>query len=315
MDADPSLFDQLLEPRRLFYEQQFADAHGPVQVSRPRHQGDIGLHDHDFEEIAVVVGGRARQRSLHGVREIARGDVLVLHPGQWHGYEACVDLDLWNCCFRTRLLAHELAWTRTDPLLAPLLPTALEADGDGGTPRGRRHTASQGVLALRLDAADLAGLERDLDTLATVQARPDHAPSEVIASLLAILCRIGRHPDLAARAHGPADALIARATAALDARLDHEWSLDELETLLGLSRSYLVRRFRRHTGMAPMAWLAQRRAEKAAVLLVTTDLPVAEIGRQVGWNDANYFARRFRACFGMTASAYRSHLPVPPLVR
>jgi AraC family L-rhamnose operon transcriptional activator RhaR len=222
---------------------------------------------------------------------------------------------LWNCCYRTRLLAHELAWARTDPLLAPLLPAALDADAHDA-PRGRRHAASQGLLALHLDAPALAAVEAELNVLSSVQARTDFAPSEMIAPLLSILCRLGRQPELAARARQPvADAVISQATVALDARLDHDWSLDELEVLLGLSRSYLVRRFRRHTGLAPMAWLAQRRAEKAAVLLVTTELPVAEVGRQVGWNDANYFARRFRACFGMTASAYRGQLPCPPLVR
>ncbi len=64
-----------------------------------------------------------------------------------------------------------------------------------------------------------------------------------------------------------------------------------------------------------MTWLARRRAEKAAVLLLTTNLPVAEIGRSVGWRDPNYFARRFRAAFGTTASAYRAQLPCPALVR
>jgi len=304
MDA-PSLFDQMMEPRRLFYEQQFAEAHGPVQVSRQRHATDVGLHDHDFEELAVVVGGSGRQRTIHGVRDIGPGDVFVIHPGQWHGYESCAGLELWNCCYRTRLLAHELAWARTDPLLAPLLPAALDADAHDA-PRGRRHAASQGLLALHLDGDGLAAVETELTALLAVQARADFAPSEMIAPLLAILCRLGRQPELSTSTRQPvADSLIAQATAALDARLDHDWSLDELESLLGLSRSYLVRRFRRHTGLAPMAWLAQRRAEKAAVLLVTTALPVAEVGRQVGWSDANYFARRFRACFGMTASAYR----------
>ena len=60
---------------------------------------------------------------------------------------------------------------------------------------------------------------------------------------------------------------------------------------------------------------AIRRAEKAAVLLLTTDKAIATIGREVGWHDPNYFARRFRAAFGISARQYRNQLPCPALVR
>jgi AraC family L-rhamnose operon transcriptional activator RhaR len=64
-----------------------------------------------------------------------------------------------------------------------------------------------------------------------------------------------------------------------------------------------------------MAWLARQRAEKAAVLLLTTDKAIAAIGREVGWHDPNYFARRFRAAFGISARQYRNQLPCPALVK
>jgi AraC family transcriptional regulator, L-rhamnose operon transcriptional activator RhaR len=55
-----------------------------------------------------------------------------------------------------------------------------------------------------------------------------------------------------------------------------------------------------------MAYLARRRVEKAAGLLLHTDQPVTQIGRSVGWPDQNYFARRFKAHFGLSATTYRS---------
>ena len=54
-----------------------------------------------------------------------------------------------------------------------------------------------------------------------------------------------------------------------------------------------------------MAYLAQLRAEHAAVLLLHSDESVAAIGRAVGWPDQNYFARRFRAYYGLSATTYR----------
>jgi AraC-like DNA-binding protein len=53
------------------------------------------------------------------------------------------------------------------------------------------------------------------------------------------------------------------------------------------------------------AYLAQVRAERAAVLLLHSDAPVTSIGRAVGWPDQNYFARRFKARYGLSAATYR----------
>jgi len=50
-------------------------------------------------------------------------------------------------------------------------------------------------------------------------------------------------------------------------------------------------------------------------VLLTTDLPISQVGKLVGWHDPNYFARRFRQAFTMTAREYREQLPTPPLAR
>ena len=56
---------------------------------------------------------------------------------------------------------------------------------------------------------------------------------------------------------------------------------------------------------AARTFLAQVRAEHAAVLLPHSDKPVTGIGRAVGWPDQNYFARRFKAHYGLSATTYR----------
>ena len=312
MDTRPR-HDPLL---RLSAKKLFPGVGAHLHVNRPLHEGDIPLHDHDFVEIALVCAGRALHRTIHGERAVGAGDLFILHPGQWHAYERCRGLELINCCLGVELLSRELAWVRSDPQLGQLLPARLPAPGAAGP-------ADQGVIALHLGGEAQAACRTSLESLLALQqgGDPVRARPEQVAYLLMLLGRIGRELGAqgAARSAQPGagvvDPSVAKAMEMLEERLDHGWGLVELAKLLDLNRSYLVRLFKRHTGFSPMAWLARRRAEKAAVLLLTTAQPVAAVGRIVGWHDPNYFARRFRAAFGLSAREYRAQLPVPPLVR
>lgn len=92
---------------------------------------------------------------------------------------------------------------------------------------------------------------------------------------------------------------------ALQADLTKPWRLDALATLAGVDPAYLSRICRQHLGTSPTRYLARLRAERAAVLLTRTDLPVSGVGGAVGWPDPNYFARRFRDLVGVSPSTYR----------
>ena len=293
----------------------FAPVGVPVHVHMPTHDGDIPLHDHDFLEIAVVLHGVGVHRTIHGESPIAAGDVFILHPGQWHAYERSRGLQLCNCLVGIELLTREIGWARADPLLAPLLPARLP------TPGQPQASTGQGVVTLHLEPAALKDCMRELEALRQVLALADPVRSraEAIGRLLLVLSLLSRahaaNPETRAERSREADPSVLTAIHALEERLDHDWGLVELAKLLSLNRSYLVRLFKRHTGQSPMAWLARRRAEKAAVMLLTTDMPIAAVGKLVGWHDPNYFARRFRAAFGQSAREYRQQLPCPALVR
>src|SRR5438874_3132459 len=106
------------------------------------------------------------------------------------------------------------------------------------------------------------------------------------------------------------------------ADLARDWTLTGLAAELHLASGYLVRLFNAATGLPPMAYLAQLRAEHAAVLLLHTDEPVTSIGRTVGWPDQSMFARRFKAHYGLSATTYRKrfatrsahlHYPADPV--
>ena len=107
------------------------------------HESANPLHTHSFVEIAFATEGAGIHHSLAGRLPLQAGDVILLRPGVWHGYDQCQKLKLYNCCFSSELLRHELAWTREDPLLGYLLWT------------GPYSAQRQGMLTARLDPVTL----------------------------------------------------------------------------------------------------------------------------------------------------------------
>jgi AraC family L-rhamnose operon transcriptional activator RhaR len=262
------------------------------------HEEPMEDHIHNFVEVAVVTGGAAVHRSLAGGQPLGVGDVVFLRPGVWHGYDT-QHLELYNCCFSAELLHRELAWTREDPLLGYLLWT------------GPLSMERRGMLTTTLDPRTLADCEVHLDALDRLRFRPlGLHRSDVISHLTLVLGHVARavaaDRDRLAEPTGPTHPAVVQAMRLLESDLTRHWTLGELADQLHLSPGYLLRLFKSSTGMPPMAYLARRRVETAAGLLLHTTQPVTQIGRSVGWPDQNYFARRFKAHFGLSATGYRS---------
>jgi len=73
----------------------------------------------------------------------------------------------------------------------------------------------------------------------------------------------------------------------------------------GLSESRFAHVFREQTGTTPQRMLESNRLRVAAQLLRDTRLGVQEIAYEVGYEDAFYFSRRFRAQHQASPTAYR----------
>lgn len=100
--------------------------------------------------------------------------------------------------------------------------------------------------------------------------------------------------------------LVRKVTDEIDLHLSQRVSTAKLADRLGVSTSTLARRFKEATGATVAEYVAHQRAERAAKLLATTSQPVGEIALFVGYDDANYFVKVFRALYDMTPTAYRT---------
>ena len=73
----------------------------------------------------------------------------------------------------------------------------------------------------------------------------------------------------------------------------------------GLNRSYFGKVFKSATGKSPQQYLIGYRMGKAAELLKLTALPVAEVGRAVGYPNQLHFSRAFKGAYGVSPREWR----------
>ena len=81
--------------------------------------------------------------------------------------------------------------------------------------------------------------------------------------------------------------------------------LEDVARAIATSSRQLQRVFSELAGSAFREELAAVRMQHGAALLLTTDLPVADIARRVGYRQAAQFAKAFRRHHGVSPSGLR----------
>ena len=82
-------------------------------------------------------------------------------------------------------------------------------------------------------------------------------------------------------------------------------SVEDLSETLYISKDYLRHLVKKTTGQSPLRHIIDSRMKKARQLLETTDLTVAQIADQCGFNDVYYFSRFFKRNAKLPPTAYR----------
>lgn len=91
----------------------------------------------------------------------------------------------------------------------------------------------------------------------------------------------------------------------IDFHYTEELSLAYFAKMFNLSKTYLSDLFRKETGVTLTDFIHQVRMRRAITLLNASTLPITAIATACGYNDINYFIRRFKKTYGLSPKQYQ----------
>lgn len=101
------------------------------------------------------------------------------------------------------------------------------------------------------------------------------------------------------------DFYIKKAIAFIDTNYKYDISVQDIANACGLNRSYFGRLFKETMAQTPQQYLIRYRMTKAANMLQSSRISIAEISIAVGYENQLHFSRAFKSVFDVSPSEYR----------
>ena len=166
---------------------------------------------------------------------------------------------------------------------------------------------------LHLPAEGRSALSEQFATFAAAESASRRPGSEALLERLSEMMfvdAIRRHveelpPETTGWLAGLRDRYVGRALALLHERPAAPWTIEDLSSQVGLSRSALHERFVTLIGQPPVQYLTNWRMQLASRLLLEGRSTVATVAVDVGYDSEAAFARAFKRLVGMPPAAWR----------
>ena len=148
---------------------------------------------------------------------------------------------------------------------------------------------------------DISSEMENLFKLEELSLYNDHIYKMASKYLFSIFMKLAEKEQIKAEGSIIAQQILAK----LDNAIDSSISLDEICKSLFISRSKLIREFKKSYGQTPHAYLLDRKIAYAKMLLRNTNHSIRTISNHLSFADEHYFYAVFKEKTHMTPSEYR----------
>jgi AraC-like DNA-binding protein/mannose-6-phosphate isomerase-like protein (cupin superfamily) len=253
-------------------------------------------HRHDFCELVIVTGGDSMHWLEGRVFPVAAGDVFLLQGNQHHYFYDRRNLELINIMYDSDRIDLPEGELRKMPGYCAIF--MLEPS------YRHRHRFASHLHLGRDRLAHVEELAEDMEREFRAR-RPGFGPA-LRAKHIELIVYLSREYNASETIESKSLLRIGDVIGTLEKDYSQDLTLADLQDIAHMSRSNLMRVFRKATGQTPIDYLIRLRIQRAMEMLRQSDSSVTEIAFEVGFKDSNYFSRQFRRIEGCSPSEYRA---------
>lgn len=212
-------------------------------------------------------------------RQICRGRLMILYPGQWHTYRPLQDTG-WNEYY----IGFE----------GPIIDNMI---------KGAFMTKENQVLEVGLNEELVMLFSRALEVAEGDKISSQQYLSGIVLHILGLILSVSKNKLFEI---GDVDQKIEQAKIIMNENVCKDVDAEELAMKLGISYSWFRKVFKDYTGYSPAKYLQELKLRKAKQLLVNTSYTIKEVSYMLDYKSTEHFFSLFKKCTGFTPTEYRN---------
>ena len=212
-------------------------------------------------------------------RNIGKGNLIVLFPGQWHTYSPDVQTG-WNEYY-----------------------IGFEGSFIDQFVRNGFLSKEDQVLDIGLNEELVTLFSQALNVAETDKSASQQYLSGILLHIIGMIFSISKNKEF--EKDNVAEKM-EQAKIIMNENVCKEIDPEELAEKLNISYSWFRKTFKKYTGYSPAKYFQELKLRKAKQMLINTSHPVKEICFMIGYTSTEHFSNLFKKNTGLTPLEYRS---------
>ncbi|MEK5335478.1 AraC family transcriptional regulator [Bacillus sp. FSL M8-0166] len=278
--------------------QKFLNQESMITVRKHTRFVDFPKHKHDYIEINYVYNGEYNQKVGNQKINLQQGELLFLNQHIEHETQACAEEDIIiNFIILPNFFDFIFSFLTTENRISNFLINSL-------------YNSTQNGQFLYFKVSEVESIQELIKKIIIEIMSPAFMSESTIKLYMGLLMvELIKHADKAEHTedYPVQHYLIVESLKYIDEHFQSA-SLNELASKLSQPDYALSKEIKKATNYTFKELLQEKRLNKAKELLESTDMPIASVIDQVGYDNVSYFYRIFKNKYHQTPKQFREHL-------